>query len=219
MIYNLRMDDSASQVVVESANTEQMTTMLKELVTQNLEMKKALAAKATTAGPPEGPKAGAKADPELDAVRKDLQAQLEAPDEDDDAADDDEEIQDGEDGEGEEEEGEENHEEEEESTAENASTVTPAPKTAKPAPALTPPPSEAPREDFSGAKSSTHRKEWMMFGRKMENPDAGTKFPQLVAIWESSKEDPKNSVFVHVCAVYLRFPIHSMNCYTYIRTS
>ncbi|CAE7221870.1 unnamed protein product [Symbiodinium sp. KB8] len=183
------MDDSASQVVVESANTEQMTTMLKELVTQNLEMKKALAAKATTAGPPEGPKAGAKADPELDAVRKDLQAQLEAPDEDDDAADDDEEIQDGEDGEGEEEEGEENHEEEEESTAENASTVTPAPKTAKPAPALTPPPSEAPREDFSGAKSSTHRKEWMMFGRKMENPDAGTKFPQLVAIWESSKED------------------------------
>ncbi|CAE7257416.1 unnamed protein product, partial [Symbiodinium necroappetens] len=172
------MSDSASQVVVESASKGQMATMLQELVAQNAQMKKALAAV------PPGPGAkGAEADPEAKEIQEELKAQLASQEEQEDKGDEEADDYD----EGEEEEAEEDEENEKESI------VTPAPKAAKTPPSITPPPSQAPNEvdlgEFAHAKSSTHRKEWMAFGRRMESEDAPRKFPQLAAVWDSSKEE------------------------------
>ncbi|CAE7498978.1 unnamed protein product [Symbiodinium sp. CCMP2592] len=179
------MSDSASQVVVESASKEQMATMFQELLAKNAEMKKALAAVAPD------PDAKGKDDEDVKAIAKELQTQIDNPEEQEPQHGDDKEAED--DGEDDE---EQNGEEEEEEEEENTSTVTPAPK-AKPPPAITPSPSATPAPhagdddlgEFALAKSTTHRKEWMAFGRRMECDDAPRKFPQLSQIWDSSKED------------------------------
>ena len=186
------MSDSASQVVVESASKGQMATMLQELMAKNAEMKKALAA--VKPGPAAPAATKARADPEVKETREELETQVQEEEEDDG---------DEEDAEGGDDEGEEQAEEEED-TAEKASAITPAPKAAKPPPAITPPPT-APAEDlgeFANAKSSTHRKEWMAFSRRMESDDAPRKFPQVLAIWDSSKEDPVEFCVCVQCIVY-----------------
>ena len=195
----LRMSDSASQVVVESATKDQMTTMLQELLAQNAEMKKALAAKA----PARDPCAEANAHP-VKAIQKELEAQItqqQAQEQKQEHGGDKEDENEDEDGEDD----EDDAEEEEEEETDKASTITPAPK-AKAPPAITPSPSATPAPpadnddlgQFADAKSTTHRKEWMAFGRRMDCEDAPRKFPQLFQIWDSSKEDPQNSVFVSI---------------------
>ena len=42
---------------------------------------------------------------------------------------------------------------------------------------------------WARAKSTTHRKEWMTFGRRFEQADAAVKYPQVAALWNSKGQE------------------------------
>ncbi|CAE7810931.1 unnamed protein product [Symbiodinium sp. CCMP2456] len=171
------MDESASQVLAESAPPEEMQTLLNQLIAKNRALQHKLDSRgsspAGTATPkpanPSPAEAADKAPPTVDE------------DEDEDAEDDDADQRDGSGN-------EEDEDEEEDEEAEPSSVITPPPKTNR-AETPTPPAPEAPPNPFAHANSTTHRAEWMAFGRRMDGGDASTKFPELMGLWSASRDD------------------------------
>ena len=92
--------------------------------------------------------------------------------------------------------------------------VTPAPKTNREDKA-TPPPPEASASPFAKANSTTHRAEWMSFGRRMESADASTKFPELMGLWSAGRDVP---CLLSRYVVYVRYYSQVHNVFTCIYT-
>ena len=71
---------------------------------------------------------------------------------------------------------------------------------------------EEPEEDDDGdskawwqeARSTTHRKEWMTFGRRFEQADAAVKWPQVAALWNSKGEETWDACSLQVAIVCFR---------------
>ncbi|CAE6956390.1 ZAN [Symbiodinium sp. CCMP2592] len=165
------LDESASQVIAESAPKEEVSVLLNQLVAKNRALQKQLDERSsdkTSSTKPPAPK------PEpTPATTDNLKAatnegeESEDEDEDDDADEDKESDGDGE-------------------AASSIKTPPPKPNHGeKPTPAAP----EAKETPFANANSSTHRAEWMSFGRRMEAPDAATKFPEIMVLWSSSRDD------------------------------
>ncbi|CAE7799528.1 unnamed protein product [Symbiodinium necroappetens] len=148
-----------------------MQVLLKGLIEENRALQKQLNSKGSSAAAdPPKPKV---ADPATTRA-----AENSDPDGDEEHDDNDDEHED-----------DEEAEESDDADDQPSSTVTPPPK-----PSIEKPTPPAPEQEYKNANSSSHRAEWMSFSRRMESPDAATKFPEIMGLWGSSRED-KLSVF------------------------
>eukprot|EP00439_Symbiodinium_sp_Y106_P015247 s7384_g2.t1 len=168
------MDESASQVIAESAPPEDVQVLLNQLIAKNRALQKQLDERSSTEQATPKPKP-TPATTDATKAAADDESEDEGEDEDED--------------EGEDEDGDAEGSEKDDDHAEKASSVqTPPPKPnreEKP----TPDAPEAPANPYVNANSSSHRAEWMAFGRRLEAQDASTKFPEIMGLWNSSRDD------------------------------
>lgn len=169
--------------------------MLNQLLAKNRELQRKLndqsKPSSTTTEPPKP------ADPAPPTVPKTSEGDEEQSDAEDEEDDDDDEQSD------------------EKDDEEGSSKVTPPPNTNRQDKA-TPPPPEAPTDPFAKANSTTHRAEWMAFGRRMESADAETKFPELAGLWSAGRDVPCLQSCIDTQCVYTYRRTHT---HTHARTA
>ena len=186
------MDESASQVLAESAPPAEMTILLSQLIAKNKALQQKLDAgssKSSTGTEAPKPAPPPPADEDEDE------------DEDDDA-----------------DEGDGSKSEEDDSGEEidePSSAITPPPKPNR-ADVPTPAAPKAPTSPFAHANSTSHRAEWMSFGRRLDSADAPTKFPELMSLWSSSKDVPCLQLYLCTRTVHVFNYVHTYHTHTHI---
>ena len=175
-------------MLAESAPSEEMQVLLQGLIEKNRALQRQLDSRGSSATDTPKPEV-AVSKPSPATTRAAEKETVPAGTESDNDDDCDEEAEEGDDAE----EDDEEDGEQDDEQAEKSSAVTPPPKAHMEKP--TPP---APEPEFANANSSSHRAEWMAFGRRLEAPDAATKFPEIVSVWSSSRDVPRlQTRFVH----------------------